>query len=87
MQFRTEIKIAPLGTRIDYADRILLFGSCFADEMRLRMRKAKFRAARSSTRPPSQPCCAAPKTRPAQQPPNCGRMPTAGGSTTTPIRS
>ncbi len=68
MQFRTEIKIAPLGTRINYADRILLFGSCFADEMRLRMRKAKFRAAGNFTGPLFNPASIAALLRRAQDP-------------------
>ena len=44
MKFRTEIEIAPLGTRIDHADTLLLLGSCFADRMRERLQRLKFRA-------------------------------------------
>ena len=44
MKFRTEIRVAPLGTDLGYADRVLFFGSCFADEMRRRMQALKFRA-------------------------------------------
>ena len=38
MKFRTEINVVPLGLGLGYADTVLLFGSCFADEMRRRMR-------------------------------------------------
>ena len=43
MEFRTEIRVAPLGTEIGHADTVLFFGSCFAGEMRRRMAALKFR--------------------------------------------
>ena len=42
MEFRTEIRVAPLGTEIGHADTVLFFGSCFAGEMRRRMAALKF---------------------------------------------
>lgn len=51
MKFRTEIEIAPLGTRIGYADTLLLLGSCFADQMRERLQRLKFRAEGNLTGP------------------------------------
>ncbi|MDE7304951.1 MAG: GSCFA domain-containing protein [Alistipes sp.] len=68
MQFRTEIKIAPLGIRLGYSDHILLFGSCFADEMRERMRRAKLRAAGNFTGPLFNPASVAALLRRAQEP-------------------
>lgn len=44
MKFRTELKIAPLGQPIDYADPVLLLGSCFAERMREKLSSLKFRA-------------------------------------------
>ncbi|WP_418990828.1 GSCFA domain-containing protein [Alistipes sp.] len=44
MKFRTELEIAPLPHPIDYADPVLLIGSCFADRMREKLRSLKFRA-------------------------------------------
>ena len=43
MKFRTEIEIAPLRVPIGYRDRIVSFGSCFADAIARRMAEAKFR--------------------------------------------
>ena len=45
MKFRTEIAIKPFARRIDYSTRLLALGSCFADNMAERMRRAKFRIA------------------------------------------
>ena len=44
MKFRTEIRIRPFAEKIGYRNRILLLGSCFADEMREKLRGLKFRA-------------------------------------------
>lgn len=68
MKFRTEIKIAPLGTRIGHTDTLLLFGSCFADEMRERLRALKFRAAGNFTGPLFNPASIAALLRRAQDP-------------------
>lgn len=43
MKFRTEIEIAPLGTKIGYENRILVLGSCFAEHIAERLAQAKFR--------------------------------------------
>ena len=43
MKFRTEIEIAPLGTKIGYENRILALGSCFAEHIAGRLAQAKFR--------------------------------------------
>ena len=43
MKFRTEIEIAPLGTKIGYENRILALGSCFAKHIAGRLAQAKFR--------------------------------------------
>ncbi len=45
MKFRTELRVAPFGQPIGYADPILTLGSCFADELRKRLAEAKFRVA------------------------------------------
>ena len=42
MKFRTEIEIAPLGTKIGYENRILALGSCFAEQIAGRLAQAKF---------------------------------------------
>lgn len=43
MKFRTEIDIAPLHTRIGYENRTLALGSCFAEQIGVRLARAKFR--------------------------------------------
>ena len=43
MKFRTEIEIAPLGTKIGYENRIQALGSCFAEHIAGRLAQAKFR--------------------------------------------
>ena len=43
MKFRTEIKISPFVTPIDYADRLLALGSCFSEHIAHRLAAAKFR--------------------------------------------
>ncbi|MFI3292824.1 MAG: GSCFA domain-containing protein [Rikenellaceae bacterium] len=43
MKFRTQIDISPLAERIDYSHKILAVGSCFADVVGARLRRAKFR--------------------------------------------
>ena len=43
MKFRTDIEIAPLGTKIGYENRILALGSCFAEHIAGRLAQAKFR--------------------------------------------
>lgn len=68
MKFRTEIHVAPLGTDIGYADTVLLFGSCFADEMRRRMQELKFRAEGNFTGPLFNPASVASLLRRAQDP-------------------
>ncbi len=45
MKFRTEIKISPFATSIDYADRLLALGSCFSEHIAHRLAVAKFRVA------------------------------------------
>ena len=59
MKFRTEIRVAPLGTEIGYADGVLFFGSCFADEMCRRMAALKFRAEGNPTGPLFNPASVA----------------------------
>ena len=59
MKFRTEIRVAPLGTEIGYADGVLFFGSCFADEMCRRMAALKFRAEGNLTGPLFNPASVA----------------------------
>ena len=41
MQFRTPINITPCGFRIGYAQRGLLLGSCFAENIGMRMKRYK----------------------------------------------
>lgn len=55
MKFRTELKIVPPPRRIGHADGILLAGSCFADEMREKLRSAKFRASGNFNGPQFNP--------------------------------
>jgi len=59
MKFRTEIRVAPLGTALGYADGVLFFGSCFAEEMRRRMARLKFRAEGNFTGPLFNPASVA----------------------------
>jgi hypothetical protein len=47
MKFRTEITPTPLIARIDYGSEVLSLGSCFADEIAARLRRAKFRVTTS----------------------------------------
>ncbi len=68
MKFRTEIEIAPLGTRIGHADTLLLLGSCFADEMRERLQRLKFRAEGNLTGPLFNPSSIASLLQRAQDP-------------------
>ena len=68
MKFRTEIRPAPLGTGIDYRDEVLLFGSCFADEIRRKMQELKFRAAGNFTGPLFNPASIAAFLRRTQNP-------------------
>lgn len=49
MKFRTEIAIKPFDRRIDYSTRLLSLGSCFAENMAERMRRAKFRITANPT--------------------------------------
>ncbi len=42
MKFRTEISIKPLVQKIEYSSRIFAAGSCFAENIAERMRRAKF---------------------------------------------
>lgn len=49
MQFRTIIDIRPFARRIDHSSRILSLGSCFADNMARRLKRAKFRIEASPT--------------------------------------
>lgn len=68
MKFRTEINVVPLGLGLGYADTVLLFGSCFADEMRRRMQELKFRAEGNFTGPLFNPASVAALLRRAQDP-------------------
>ncbi len=68
MKFRTEIECAPLGTDISYGDTVLLLGSCFADEMRGRMQRAKLRAAGNFAGPLFNPASIAAALRRASDP-------------------
>lgn len=49
MQFRTITDIKPFEWKIDHSHRILSLGSCFADNMAVRLRRAKFRVTASPT--------------------------------------
>lgn len=49
MKFRTEIEIKPLEKRIGYDSRIMTIGSCFAQNIASRLRRAKFNVAESPT--------------------------------------
>lgn len=49
MKFRTEIRIAPLTTRIGYENRLLALGSCFAEHIADRLATARFRIAANPT--------------------------------------
>lgn len=49
MKFRTEIDIEPFDRRIDYSSEIFALGSCFAQNMAERMRRAKFRITANPT--------------------------------------
>ena len=42
MKFRTEIEIAPLAEGVDYDAKIFALGSCFAENISERLKKAKF---------------------------------------------
>ncbi len=44
MKFRTQIEIAPFGAKIDYSERILAVGSCFAEAVGGRLARSKFGA-------------------------------------------
>lgn len=68
MKFRTEIEVAPLGTDIGYADTLLFFGSCFAEEMRRRTGALKFRAEGNFTGPLFNPASVAALLRRAADP-------------------
>ncbi len=68
MKFRTEIRVAPLGTEIGYTDPVLFFGSCFAEEMRRRMAGLKFRAEGGFTGPLFNPASVAALLRRAADP-------------------
>lgn len=68
MKFRTEIQANPLGTNIGYDDNVLLFGSCFADEMRRKMLTLKFRAAGNFTGPLFNPASIAAFLRRVENP-------------------
>ncbi|MCM1150950.1 MAG: GSCFA domain-containing protein [Alistipes sp.] len=68
MKFRTEIRVAPLGVDLGYADRTLFFGSCFAEEMRRRMQALKFRAEGNFTGPLFNPASVAAALRRAGDP-------------------
>ena len=66
MKFRTEIEIAPLGTKIGYENRILALGSCFAEHIAGRLAQAKFRVTANPSGilfNPSPPRCAATQGR------------------------
>ncbi len=49
MQFRTITDIRPFDRKIDHSHNILSLGSCFADNMAVRLRRAKFRVTASPT--------------------------------------
>ena len=49
MQFRTITDIKPFDRKIDHSHSILSLGSCFADNMARRLRRAKFRVTASPT--------------------------------------
>ena len=68
MKFRTEINVAPLGVDLGYGDRVLLVGSCFADEMRRKMQTLKFRADGNFGGPLFNPASVAALLRRAQNP-------------------
>ena len=68
MEFRTEIRVAPLGTEIGHADTVLFFGSCFAGEMRRRMAALKFRTDGDFTGPLFNPASVAALLRRASDP-------------------
>lgn len=68
MKFRTEIRVVPLPAAIDYSDRVLFLGSCFADEMRRRMQTLKFRADGNFSGPLFNPASIADALRRAQTP-------------------
>ena len=68
MKFRTEIEPSPLGTAIGHADGVLFFGSCFAEEMRRRMQRLKFRAEGNFTGPLFNPASVAALLRRAADP-------------------
>ncbi len=68
MKFRTEIRVAPLGIDLGYADRVLFFGSCFAEGMCRRMQALKFRADGSFAGPLFNPASVAAWLRRAGDP-------------------
>ena len=49
MDFRTEIKIAPWSEQIDYNDRIVCLGSCFATNIARRLQESKFQVVDNPT--------------------------------------
>ena len=42
MKFRTEIEVAPLAERLEYGAKIFALGSCFAENISERLKRAKF---------------------------------------------
>lgn len=72
MKFRTEIRIAPFAEKIGYRSRLLLLGSCFADEMREKLRSLKFRASGNFSGPLFNPASIAAALRRAQRPEAAG---------------
>lgn len=67
IKFRTELRTEPLPQRIGYGDGILCLGSCFADELRERLRSLKFRAAGNFSGPLYNPSSLAEALRRAEQ--------------------
>ncbi len=49
MEFRTIVPITPFACKIDYSQRLLSLGSCFADNMASRLAEAKFQVTASPT--------------------------------------
>lgn len=49
MKFRTEIEIRPGAFRLDYRNRLLMLGSCFAETIAARLAAAKFRLTANPT--------------------------------------
>ena len=44
MKFRTEISIAPWSEKIEYSDKIICLGSCFASNIATKLKESKFNA-------------------------------------------